>query len=56
MRKIPSIRIRIGALHDSVTVDGTTFDRSRMARPDRNKMTRMVVGALTNVGYFEVLR
>jgi 3-polyprenyl-4-hydroxybenzoate decarboxylase len=54
MKKIPKITVRIGAAHDSVTVDGTTFDRSRMARPERNKMTRMIVGALTNVGFFEV--
>ena len=52
--KKPSITISIGADRDTVMVDGRTFDRSRMTRPDRNKMTRIIVGSLTTAGYFGV--
>ena len=52
--KRPSITISIGADRDTVTVDGRTFDRSRMTRPERNKMTRLTVGYLTAAGYFGV--
>ncbi len=48
----PNITIRLGALHNDVTVDGHTFDRSKMTRPEQNKLTRMLVGGLTNAGYF----
>lgn len=48
----PTITIRLGAANNDVTVDGTTFDRSKMSRPESNKLTRMLVGGLTNAGYF----
>lgn len=40
-----SITIRIGAKHDSVTVDGTTFDRSQMSKPEQRKLSRMITAA-----------
>lgn len=49
----PSITISVGADRDTVTVDGRTFDRSKMTRPERNKMTRIIVGSLTNTDYFK---
>jgi hypothetical protein len=52
----PNIQIRIGANHDAVTVDGHTFDRSKMLRAEKNKLARLVVGGLTTGGYFEVRR
>jgi hypothetical protein len=48
----PQITIRLGAGNDDVTVDGHTFDRSKMTRPEKNKLTRMLVGGLTQAGYF----
>lgn len=37
------IRIRIGAAYDELrTPDGQVIDRSTLARPARNKLTRMV--------------
>lgn len=40
-----NITIRVGAAHDSVTVDGVVFDRSSMDKPTRNKLRRMIVAA-----------
>lgn len=48
------ITIRIGANNDDVTVDGRTFDRSKMTRPEKNKLARILIGGLTNTGYFRV--
>ncbi len=45
MRK-PSITIRIGAAYDLVTVDKVVFDRSKMDRPAKRKLTRLLVDAL----------
>jgi hypothetical protein len=49
-----NITIRLGAAYNDVNVDGHTFDRSKMTKPESNKLTRMLVGGLTNAGYFEV--
>lgn len=44
MKKL-GITIRIGAAYDSVsTDDGTVFDRSRMSRPEKRKLARLVSG------------
>jgi hypothetical protein len=40
-----NITIRIGAAHDDVTVDGVTFDRSRMSKPEKRKLSRMITAA-----------
>lgn len=42
---MPKITIRVGAAHDEVVVDGHVFDRSKLTRPERNKLTRMIVAA-----------
>lgn len=39
------ITIRLGAAHDSITVDGKTFDRAKLTRPEKNKLRRLVVAA-----------
>jgi len=37
------ITLRIGAAYDTVsTMDGTVFDRSKMTRGERSKLTRLV--------------
>lgn len=38
----PSITIRIGAAHDSVTVDGHVFDRSKMPKDEKSKLRRII--------------
>jgi hypothetical protein len=38
-----SLRIRIGAAHDSVTFNGHTFDRSRMTRDEKRNLRLSVV-------------
>lgn len=43
----PQITIRMGGDHDTVTVDGTVFDRSVMSQSQRNKLTRMLVDGWT---------
>jgi hypothetical protein len=48
----PSITIKVGALHDTVTVDGVTFDRSKMTGPEKRKLSRMIRSALENTSYF----
>lgn len=40
-----SMTIRMNGSEDTVTVDGHKFDRSKMTKPDRNKLRRMVVEA-----------
>ncbi len=49
-----TIVVRIGAAHDEVTVTDrgrvTTFDRSTMDRPARNKLRRMLVDACVKAG------
>lgn len=46
----PAITIRMNAAEDTVTVadkgQTTSFDRSVMSRPDRNKLARMIGEAL----------
>lgn len=36
------ITIRLGAAHDSLTVDGKTFDRSKLTRPEKNRLRHLV--------------
>ena len=53
MKKIlPTISIRYGASHDDVVVDGQTFTRHELSRPQQGKLRRLIVGALESVGYF----
>jgi hypothetical protein len=40
-----NVTIRIGATEDSITVDGKTFDRSTLSRPEKSKLRRLVVAA-----------
>lgn len=40
-----NITIRVGAARDEVTVDGVTFDRSRMSKPEKRKLARMITAA-----------
>lgn len=37
------ITIRLGAAHDSITVDGQTFDRAALDRPMKNRLRHLVV-------------
>lgn len=53
MHILPKITLRIGAAYDMVTVDGTKFDRSRMIRPERGQLRRLLVGGLEAAGYFK---
>lgn len=45
----PSVVIRLGAAHNSVTVDGVVFDRSRMTREERSKLRRLIRDTYENL-------
>lgn len=36
------ITIKISAAQDTVSVDGQTFDRAAMTKPEKHKLTRLV--------------
>lgn len=36
------ITIRLGAAHDTLSVDGKTFDRSKLSRYEKNQLRRLV--------------
>jgi restriction endonuclease len=44
--KRPSITIRYGATHNSITVDGKTFELSTMTKREKTFLRKVVVGAL----------
>lgn len=48
--KRPQITIRLGAAHNSITVDGHVFDRSQMAKSDRSFVRNVVIDALVACG------
>jgi len=48
--KRTSITIRLGAAHDTVTVDGTTLDRTLMDRREKKALARWVGNALQYEG------
>lgn len=52
MARKPNIVIRYGAAHDSIEVDGHSFDRGALDRQERSKLRKIVVGALEKIGYF----
>lgn len=52
MNTKPNITIRFGASHDDIAVDGNSFTRHKLARGERSKLRRIVIGALEKVGYF----
>lgn len=39
------VTIKMNAAHNSVTVDGKTFDRSQMTKPAINKLRRLLKAA-----------
>ncbi|MDO8839674.1 MAG: hypothetical protein Q7V31_12175 [Parvibaculum sp.] len=45
MSRKSAVVIRMGAAHNSVTVDGVVFDRSTMTRPEQRKLARLVTAA-----------
>lgn len=51
--KKPNIRIRIGAAHDEVIVDGVTFDRGTMPKRDRVFLHNVIRKGLSASGYFD---
>lgn len=44
--KRPAITIRYGALANSITVDGKTFELNTMTRREKTFLRKVVVGAL----------
>ena len=47
--KKPNITIRLGAAHNSVEVDGTVFDRSKMDKPAQSKLRRVIRDVFTEL-------
>jgi hypothetical protein len=50
--KTHNITIRMGAAYDTVSVNGTDFDRSIMSRRDKSELRNRLVGVLEREGYF----
>lgn len=44
--KRPTVTIRYGALANSITVDGKTFELNSMTRREKTFLRKVVVGAL----------
>jgi hypothetical protein len=40
-----NMTIRLGAAHDSVTIDGVQFDRSKMEGKEKSRLRRLVTAA-----------
>jgi cytochrome c-type biogenesis protein CcmE len=46
----PAVTIRLGALHNSVTVDGHVFDRNAMSKTDNAKLRNILIDGLVKAG------
>jgi hypothetical protein len=45
----PTITIRFGALHNSITVDGKTFDLNELTRREKTFLRKTIVGVLEKI-------
>lgn len=46
----PSVRLRFGAAHDDITVDGVTFVRHRLSKTDQAFVRNVVIDSLVKAG------